>query len=223
MRRIAALVVLLVLGVISLPLVASVLDGEGTENLILPVQLVLMAGFGALAGWLVPTLGGADATRRRGIIVGALARAGRGGVRRWSSSSCCSTASPAPEPARTRHDGRMPGRRRPCGASPRTHPPRTAPGWNTGPMRRIVQSKKLQHVRYDVRGPILVEAQRLEAEGHKILKLNIGNPAPFGFEAPEAIVADMIHNLPDVAGLQPTPAASTRPAPRSRSTTSRAG
>ncbi|KGN37257.1 pyridoxal phosphate-dependent aminotransferase [Knoellia subterranea] len=67
-------------------------------------------------------------------------------------------------------------------------------------MRRIVQSKKLQHVRYDVRGPILVEAQRLEAEGHKILKLNIGNTAPFGFEAPEAIVADMIHNLPDAQG-----------------------
>ena len=67
-------------------------------------------------------------------------------------------------------------------------------------MRRIVQSKKLQHVRYDVRGPILVEAQRLEAEGHKILKLNIGNTAPFGFEAPEAIVADMIHNLPDSQG-----------------------
>ncbi|MEO6020965.1 MAG: pyridoxal phosphate-dependent aminotransferase [Knoellia sp.] len=67
-------------------------------------------------------------------------------------------------------------------------------------MRPIVQSKKLQHVRYDVRGPILVEAQRLEAEGHKILKLNIGNTAPFGFEAPEAIVADMIHNLPDAQG-----------------------
>ena len=67
-------------------------------------------------------------------------------------------------------------------------------------MRRIVQSKKLQHVRYDVRGPILVEAQRLEAEGHKILKLNIGNTAPFGFEAPEAIVADMIHNLPESQG-----------------------
>ena len=67
-------------------------------------------------------------------------------------------------------------------------------------MRRIVQSKKLQHVRYDVRGPILVEAQRLEAEGHRILKLNIGNTAPFGFEAPEAIVADMIHNLPDSQG-----------------------
>ncbi|MCW2856205.1 MAG: aminotransferase [Marmoricola sp.] len=67
-------------------------------------------------------------------------------------------------------------------------------------MRRIVQSRKLQHVRYDVRGPILVEAQRLEAEGHKILKLNIGNPAPFGFEAPEAIVADMVHNLPEAQG-----------------------
>ncbi|MFL6159562.1 MAG: aminotransferase class I/II-fold pyridoxal phosphate-dependent enzyme, partial [Marmoricola sp.] len=67
-------------------------------------------------------------------------------------------------------------------------------------MRRIVQSRKLQHVRYDVRGPILVEAQRLEAEGHKILKLNIGNPAPFGFEAPEAIVADMVHNMPDAQG-----------------------
>ncbi len=67
-------------------------------------------------------------------------------------------------------------------------------------MRPIVQSRKLQHVRYDVRGPILVEAQRLEAEGHKILKLNIGNPAPFGFEAPEAILADMMHNLPDAQG-----------------------
>ena len=67
-------------------------------------------------------------------------------------------------------------------------------------MRQITQSLKLQHVRYDVRGPILEEAQRLEAEGHKILKLNIGNTAPFGFEAPEAILADMIHNLPESQG-----------------------
>ena len=67
-------------------------------------------------------------------------------------------------------------------------------------MRRIVQSQKLQHVRYDVRGPILVEAQRLEAEGHKILKLNIGNTALFGFEAPEAILVDMIHHLPEAQG-----------------------
>ena len=67
-------------------------------------------------------------------------------------------------------------------------------------MRPIRQSRKLHHVRYDVRGPILVEAQRLEAEGHRILKLNIGNPAPFGFEAPEAIVADMVHHLPEAQG-----------------------
>lgn len=67
-------------------------------------------------------------------------------------------------------------------------------------MRQIRQSRKLRDVRYDVRGPILVEAQRLEAEGHKILKLNIGNTAPFGFEAPEAIIADMTRHLPDAQG-----------------------
>lgn len=67
-------------------------------------------------------------------------------------------------------------------------------------MRPIVQSQKLRGVRYDVRGPILLEAQRLEAEGHRILKLNIGNTAPFGFEAPEAIVADMVHHLPRSQG-----------------------
>ncbi|KQY56991.1 pyridoxal phosphate-dependent aminotransferase [Nocardioides sp. Root140] len=67
-------------------------------------------------------------------------------------------------------------------------------------MRTIRQSQKLKNVRYDVRGPILVEAQRLEAQGHRILKLNIGNPAPFGFEAPQAIVADMVHHLPDAQG-----------------------
>ncbi|GAA0974978.1 pyridoxal phosphate-dependent aminotransferase [Nocardioides aquaticus] len=67
-------------------------------------------------------------------------------------------------------------------------------------MRQIRQSRKLHDVRYDVRGPILVEAQRLEAEGHRILKLNIGNPAPFGFEAPEAILADMHHHLHEAQG-----------------------
>lgn len=67
-------------------------------------------------------------------------------------------------------------------------------------MREIVQSSKLRHVRYDVRGPILTEAQRLEAQGHRVLKLNIGNLAAFGFEAPEAIVADIVHHLPDAQG-----------------------
>jgi MFS family permease len=66
------LLVLLVLGIVSLPLVASVLDGEGTENWILPVQLLAMAVIGALAGWLVPALGGRDASRRRGILIGAV-------------------------------------------------------------------------------------------------------------------------------------------------------
>ena len=67
-------------------------------------------------------------------------------------------------------------------------------------MRLITQSLKLRGVRYDVRGPILEEAERLEAQGHKILKLNIGNTAPFGFDAPDAILADMIHNLPTAQG-----------------------
>lgn len=67
-------------------------------------------------------------------------------------------------------------------------------------MRPIKQSSKLQHVRYDVRGPILVEAERLEAEGHRILKLNIGNTAPFGFDAPDAVVQDIIHHLPNAQG-----------------------
>ncbi|MEO7006861.1 MAG: pyridoxal phosphate-dependent aminotransferase [Terrimesophilobacter sp.] len=67
-------------------------------------------------------------------------------------------------------------------------------------MRIIKQSQKLKNVRYDVRGPILVEAERLESLGHHILKLNIGNPAPFGFEAPRAILADMIHHLPESQG-----------------------
>lgn len=55
-------------------------------------------------------------------------------------------------------------------------------------MRAITQSSKLSGVRYDVRGPILQEAERLEAAGESILKLNIGNPAPFGFEAPAELV-----------------------------------
>ncbi|MDQ1287741.1 MAG: alanine-synthesizing transaminase [Actinomycetota bacterium] len=64
----------------------------------------------------------------------------------------------------------------------------------------IKQSRKLANVAYDVRGPVLEEAVRLEGEGHHILRLNIGNPAPFGFEAPDDILADMIHQLPSAHG-----------------------
>ena len=67
-------------------------------------------------------------------------------------------------------------------------------------MRPITQSKKLRGVRYDVRGPILQEAERLEREGHEILKLNIGNPAPFGFEAPPEIIDELRRRLPDAVG-----------------------
>jgi alanine-synthesizing transaminase len=62
------------------------------------------------------------------------------------------------------------------------------------------QSDKLAGVAYDVRGPVLNEAMRLEAEGHKILRLNIGNPAPFGFDAPDEIVADMARSLAHAQG-----------------------
>lgn len=67
-------------------------------------------------------------------------------------------------------------------------------------MRSITQAKKLSGVRYDVRGPILEEAERLEREGHQILKLNIGNPAPFGFEAPPEILAEITRALPFAQG-----------------------
>ena len=67
-------------------------------------------------------------------------------------------------------------------------------------MRELIQSRKLADVCYDIRGPVLDEAKRLEEEGHRILKLNIGNPAPFGFEAPDEILIDMIAQLPSAQG-----------------------
>lgn len=68
------------------------------------------------------------------------------------------------------------------------------------PRRLIRKSAKLDEVCYDIRGPVLLQANRLEEEGHKILKLNIGNPAPWGFEAPEEILRDVIHNIPASQG-----------------------
>jgi alanine-synthesizing transaminase len=60
---------------------------------------------------------------------------------------------------------------------------------------QLRQSDKLAGVAYDVRGPVLAEAMRLEAEGHRILRLNLGNPAPFGFEAPDEVVTDIARQL----------------------------
>ena len=67
-------------------------------------------------------------------------------------------------------------------------------------MKTISKSAKLANVLYDVRGPIVEAAKQMEDEGQKIIKLNIGNMAPFGFDAPEEIQQDMIRNLPDSAG-----------------------
>jgi alanine-synthesizing transaminase len=67
-------------------------------------------------------------------------------------------------------------------------------------MRPVMKSAKLANVCYDIRGPVLARARQMEEEGHRILKLNIGNLAPFGFEAPEEIQQDVIRNLPDSSG-----------------------
>nr|MBA2483679.1 pyridoxal phosphate-dependent aminotransferase [Nitrosomonas sp.] len=67
-------------------------------------------------------------------------------------------------------------------------------------MRPITKSSKLAHVCYDIRGPVLDRARQMEEEGHHIIKLNIGNPATFGFDAPDEILQDVIHNLSDASG-----------------------
>ncbi|MCW3480489.1 pyridoxal phosphate-dependent aminotransferase [Neisseriaceae bacterium JH1-16] len=67
-------------------------------------------------------------------------------------------------------------------------------------MQPIHKSQKLANVCYDIRGPVLDHAKRMEDEGHRIIKLNIGNPAPFGFFAPDEITADMIANLTQASG-----------------------
>ncbi|MGB3185853.1 MAG: pyridoxal phosphate-dependent aminotransferase [Ornithinimicrobium sp.] len=66
--------------------------------------------------------------------------------------------------------------------------------------RPLKQSSKLQNVLYEIRGPVAARAAALEAAGHRILKLNIGNPAPFGFDAPDAILQDMLAALPSAQG-----------------------
>ncbi|GLE55728.1 aminotransferase [Mycobacteroides chelonae] len=79
-------------------------------------------------------------------------------------------------------------------------PPRV-PGLSPRQHQRVfAQSTKLQDVLYEIRGPVHAHAARLEAEGHRILKLNIGNPAPFGFEAPDVIMRDIIQALPYAQG-----------------------
>lgn len=67
-------------------------------------------------------------------------------------------------------------------------------------MRTFEKSSKLDNVCYDIRGPVMDEAERMSAEGVEILKLNIGNPAPFGFRAPDAVIDAMKNNMTETEG-----------------------
>jgi alanine-synthesizing transaminase len=67
-------------------------------------------------------------------------------------------------------------------------------------LKTVQKSTKLANVLYDIRGPIMDAARQMEEQGHKVIKLNIGNLAPFGFDAPEEIQEDMIRQLPNAAG-----------------------
>ena len=67
-------------------------------------------------------------------------------------------------------------------------------------MQPIKKSQKLADVCYDIRGPVLEHAKRMEEDGHRIIKLNIGNPAPFGFFAPDELIEDVIANLQNASG-----------------------
>ena len=67
-------------------------------------------------------------------------------------------------------------------------------------MKHFTKSDKLKNVLYDIRGPALLEADRMQEEGYQITRLNIGNPAPFGFNAPDELLQDLIRNLPNAQG-----------------------
>ena len=92
----------------------------------------------------------------------------------------------------------MQARQRPQPAPSASDTPNTTP--KAPVMEPIRQSQKLANVCYDIRGPIMERARRMEEDGQRIIKLNIGNPAPFGFLAPEEIMQDMIRNLPQASG-----------------------
>ncbi len=89
-------------------------------------------------------------------------------------------------------------RQHPSGAIITSTP--TAAGERQERPMEIKKSEKLLNVCYDIRGPVLKAANAMEEQGHRIIKLNIGNPAPFGFEAPQEILADVIANLPNAIG-----------------------
>lgn len=80
--------------------------------------------------------------------------------------------------------------------------PSTQPTSDGNSRDQIEKAEKLSSVRYEIRGKVLQKARRLEQEGHRVVKLNIGNTAPFGFEAPESILRSVIHSLPRSQGYE---------------------
>lgn len=115
-------------------------------------------------------------------------------------SPSAATPIPASIPAPPARAEARPAAATPASAQP-SAPARTA-SERTAPMsqRTFPKSSKLDNVLYDVRGPVVDEAARLESEGAHILKLNIGNPAPFGFRTPVEVIQDMREQLPDCEG-----------------------
>ena len=85
-------------------------------------------------------------------------------------------------------------------SAPVTRPAATPVQHKEHPMRQFTKSHKLDNVLYDVRGPVLDEAMRMEDQGIHVLKLNIGNPAPFGFRTPDEVVKDMQDQLTECEG-----------------------
>ena len=65
---------------------------------------------------------------------------------------------------------------------------------------QVAQAGRLSNVRYDIRGPVLRRARQLEAAGHEIIKLNLGNPAPFGLDAPDDVLNDVVKHIQDAQG-----------------------
>ncbi|MEE8703885.1 MAG: aminotransferase class I/II-fold pyridoxal phosphate-dependent enzyme [Olsenella sp.] len=95
--------------------------------------------------------------------------------------------------------GRTGAQGRATNAAGRTHDEKTTEGTQM-PQRKFKKSSKLDNVLYDIRGPVLDEAYRMEDQGIHVLKLNIGNPAPFGFRTPDEVVKDMQDQLTDCEG-----------------------
>ena len=102
-------------------------------------------------------------------------------------------AAPADTPARTAEGGTA------TASAARTHEEATMEGTHM-PQRQFKKSSKLDNVLYDIRGPVLDEAYRMEDQGVHVLKLNIGNPAPFGFRTPDEVVKDMQDQLTECEG-----------------------